>query len=121
MVKNMSPCYCSLWELEVNDSKTKIIIFPKRKPRTQFEFRYQGLLLEIVDEFKYLGVVFQSNGNFSKHKLYAKNQAQKAMFDVARSLIVEKVPYRLMYSFTYLILLLIQSLPTVVRCGVLKI
>lgn len=77
--------YCSLWKLEVNDSKTKIIIFAKRKPRTQFEFRYQGLLLEIVDEFKYLGVVFQSNGNFSKHKLYAKNQAQKAMFDVLRN------------------------------------
>ena len=37
-------------------------------------------LLEIVTEFKYLGVVFKSTGSFNNCKVYLKVQATKAMF-----------------------------------------
>ena len=72
--------YCNLWKLQVNSSKTKVVIFSKRKPKKLPVFKYHNNVLEIVDEFKYLGVIFKSNGYFKSCKLHLKEQATKAMF-----------------------------------------
>ena len=76
-------CYCTQWKLQINCSKTKIIIFGKRKSSPdKFNFTYSGNKIEIVDEFKYLGVLFRYNGNFLSCKRMLKDQASKAMFSV---------------------------------------
>ena len=49
--------YCLKWRLNVNVEKTKIVIFG-RKPRRSCLFKYREQCIEIVDEFKYLGVIF---------------------------------------------------------------
>jgi len=72
--------YCKLWKLQVNTSKTKVIVFSKRKPKKLPIFTYDNKIVEIVDEFKYLGVIFKSNGYFNRCKLHLKEQATKAMF-----------------------------------------
>ena len=72
--------YCTEWKLKVNSTKTKIIIFSKRKPKNLPIFIFDNNILEIVHEFKYLGVVFKSNGYFNNCKLHLKEQALKAMF-----------------------------------------
>ena len=41
---------------------------------------YNNEELEIVEAFKYLGVIFNYTGNFRKCKMYVKDQATKAMF-----------------------------------------
>ena len=69
-----------MWKLRVNGSKTKVVIFGKRKPKIKPKFMYKTEELELVEEFKYLGVVFSCNAAFKKHKMYLKDQATKAMF-----------------------------------------
>ena len=72
--------FCKQWKLQINSSKTKIIVFSKRKPRKMPNFSLENSTLEIVHEFKYLGVIFKSNGNFNNCKIHLKEQALKAMF-----------------------------------------
>lgn len=72
--------YCNTWKLELNTLKTKIIVFCKKKYKKNFYFTYDGVDLEIVDIFPYLGVTFKYNGNFSDAKKILVTQAQKAMY-----------------------------------------
>ena len=58
--------YCAKWRLFVNTDKTKVIVF-NHTSRTHVwlqnkpVFTYNGSVLEIVDEFKYLGVLFHTH------------------------------------------------------------
>ena len=53
--------YCNTWHLCINVSKTKVVIFCKRKTRSNIEFMLQGVRLEIVDDYSYLGICFKYN------------------------------------------------------------
>ena len=55
--------YCNLWKLSVNSSKTKVIVFSKRKGRQNYIVKLNGAELEIVDSLSYLGIVFKYSGN----------------------------------------------------------
>ena len=60
--------YCDMWNLSVNTDKTKIVIFSKYKYREKHNFIYKNTTIEIVEHFKYLGVIFNFNNSFVKHK-----------------------------------------------------
>ena len=70
--------------MEVNPSKTKVVIFSKRRILNKPIFTYNGENIDVVDDFVYLGVTFSHNGNFSKTKLNLVEQGRKAMFSVLR-------------------------------------
>ena len=55
--------YCTNWKLVVNVEKTKILIFSKG-PMMKKHFYYNGVVIENVKEFKYLGIVFSRSGSF---------------------------------------------------------
>ena len=55
--------YCHLWDLIVNTSKTKIVIFSKGRVRKYPEFKFGDSVLEVCDNYTYLGVIFNFNGN----------------------------------------------------------
>ena len=75
--------YCALWNLNVNSSKTKVTIFGNRKTNiSNIKFYYNDELLEIVDSFKYLGVIFNYNGNFGASIKHMADQGTKAMFSL---------------------------------------
>ena len=57
--------YSQTWGLQVNTSKTKIMIFEKGRP-TSTEFYYNNTLLETVENFKYQGVKFYKNGCWNR-------------------------------------------------------
>lgn len=77
--------YCDLWHLKVNESKTKIVIFSRGKPKkAPPKFAYGDSFLEIVDEYKYLGVIFNYNGTFKKSQTDLIKKAKKAMFSLIR-------------------------------------
>ena len=69
-----------MWNLTVNKSKTKIVILGKRLRNQDYVFNMMEIILEIVDSYKYLGILFSANGNFHKFKVNLKEQAERAIF-----------------------------------------
>lgn len=60
--------YCQKWKVDIE--KTKIVIFTKGRMKNNV-FYYNGEEVEIVKNFKYLGVIFSSSGSFIQTKKYA--------------------------------------------------
>ena len=78
---NLLSTYCQRWKLTVNTKKTKIMVFRKGGilPR-DLKFYYNGIEIEIVNTFSYLGIVFSPGGSFSNTQITLAGQAQKAIF-----------------------------------------
>ena len=73
--------FCEIWKLNINYSKTKVIVFGTNKP-SKYVFSINGHLLETVKEYKYLGVYFSSSGSFLQCKNHIISQANKALFQL---------------------------------------
>jgi len=73
--------YCDQWNLTVNLSKTKIIVFGTNTPK-QFSFKFGNESIKIISKcmYKYLGVVFASTGSYIHAKIHLIEQANKALF-----------------------------------------
>ena len=60
--------YCEKWGLQVNEAKTKIMVFRKRgKLKDDERWYYNGTLLDVTDDFNYLGCIFHYAGIFASH------------------------------------------------------
>ena len=70
--------YSQLWTLNVKFRKTKIIIFGARNTNN-FQFRIGITIVDICDEFKYLGVFFKKHRSFIKTIKHNTVQAKKAL------------------------------------------
>ena len=60
--------YCDLWRLNINVSKTKITIFSRGKKRNTPKFQFGEIQLEVTDQYKYLCLILNFNGKFTKTK-----------------------------------------------------
>ena len=89
---NIFQSYCDTWKLNVNVNKTKVMIFSKRKVKEKFIFKLQGEVVDIVDSFSYLGVVFKYNGTYLDAKKKLVDQAQKALHFIYRCIRNENIP-----------------------------
>lgn len=69
--------YCKLWNLVVNLNKSKLLVFRNgtRLPKNEKWF-FNNEPIEIVNQYKYLGVIFNYNMGYSKH-LVGKLEAAK--------------------------------------------
>ena len=77
--------YCKKWNLQVNISKTKIMVFRKGGNLRQNEkWTYAGENIEIVSNFNYLGIVLSSGGSFVKA---TNNSSRKSFKSNARAII----------------------------------
>ena len=72
--------YCSTWDLAVNTSKTKIVIFSRGKVRNRPTFYFGNDTIDVCDDYTYLGVTFNYNGNFKKAINKQVCQARQAMY-----------------------------------------
>ena len=53
--------YCDLWHLKINIKKTKVIVFNKcGKLLSKYRFYINNILLENVQEYKYLGILMRA-------------------------------------------------------------
>ena len=74
--------WCKRWRVLINTDKSKCIHFRRTRSKlTNFEFIVGSNRLELVDNYKYLGVMFTYTGNFSKN---AENLAKAGGRFVAR-------------------------------------
>ena len=72
--------YCHQWKLEVNCSKTKVVVFGRGRIVTEnFQFVYRDDSVETVREYKYLGMLFNSNGRFRRGQQECIEAATRAM------------------------------------------
>jgi hypothetical protein len=71
--------------LNINTKKTQIMIFKKNKNASTNElalnFTFKNSLLEKVNEYKYLGLIFNSNGKLNNA---SQNLAQKGNKNVEK-------------------------------------
>ena len=68
----------------LNTEKTKVLVFSRGKIRKKPSITYGGSQIEIVYDFKYLGVTFNHNNNFvlAQKRLY--DSASRAMFGLLK-------------------------------------
>ena len=75
--------YCDKWKLNLNSGKTKVCVFSGSKVKPgSITFKYKGDKLEVVEDFRYLGIVFNYNGNFKKNADALLTQGRRAMYSV---------------------------------------
>ena len=77
---------CKSWKLEVNASKTKIVIFKKRSSNLDVNpvFTFNGENTNIEDEFTYLGTIYMSNGSFCKNQSKLVSHGKKAIYSILK-------------------------------------
>ena len=75
--------YCQQWKLEVNSSKTKVVVFSRGKINYDtYNFMFKEESIEATSEYKYLGMLFNYNGRFRNGQLELKNRASRAMYSL---------------------------------------
>ena len=78
--------YCKKWDLRMNVSKTKVMIFSRGKIRKLPDFFINGEKVEVTFDFKYLGIKFSYNGSFRPAQKDLYNRANKGMFLLLRKI-----------------------------------
>ena len=91
--------YCDKWKLQVNAEKTKVMIFSSRKVKSRnINFTIGGKSIDIVDEFKYLGVTISHNGNFRANFKDLKEKGDSAIFSLVKKARKEKLPLDIQFE-----------------------
>ena len=79
--------YCSKWEMDVSTIKAKVMVFnTSGRLLKGYRFHYDGITVEQVNEFNYLGTTFSVSGNHSYPKDKSRTQANKDYFLVLKAL-----------------------------------
>ena len=89
---NLIEQYCDQWELTVDISKTKILIFSSGRHARNLHFLFKGKEVDIVSEYKYLGIYLSRSGYFLNCKKHIAEQASIAMFALLRKIRVLNLP-----------------------------
>ena len=74
--------YCDNWFLNINVSKTKVVIFAKGVVRVYPQFYFGEHVLEVVQDYVYLGTLINYNGRFKKGKNRQVQLASRALFSL---------------------------------------
>ena len=73
--------YTNEWDLCVNVQKTKIVVF-RNGGTVKDTWQYNGSEVEVVNQFNYLGMLFNYNGKFLSTQKHCATQGNKAMFSI---------------------------------------
>ncbi len=72
--------YCNEWCLNVNTSKTKVMVISRNGHKKAEKFNLGGQELELVMEYKYLGVLMHASGSMRPAQQNIRHRALKALF-----------------------------------------
>jgi len=92
--------YCERWSLRVNLNKSKIMVFRRGGRLSARErWKYAGEELEIVNEYKYLGVTLSSKLSFVSHLCKRIAEAKHAINSLWHTILIkENVPLSAKYE-----------------------
>ena len=74
--------YCTLYNLTVNTSKTKILVFSRGKVKRYPISSYGDDIIEVVSDYVYLGVTMNYINEFVKAMRKQLDQGRKAQFSM---------------------------------------
>ena len=75
--------WCNTWRLNVNLAKSQIMHFRKsRKRLTKFNFMFGDKPIEMVSKYRYLGIIFDENLNFTECATTLADSAGRALGSV---------------------------------------
>jgi hypothetical protein len=86
--------YCRDWALEVNINKSKTLIFTANGRREEAGIQYNGIPIETVSSYKYLGIIFTSSGKFTAAIEDLYKRGLKASFKLANLLNKSNLSYK---------------------------
>jgi hypothetical protein len=80
--------YCERWNLEINTSKSKAMIFNNRGRLETGVLKFNSSIIENVRSYTYLGITFSVSGAFTEAKQNLYKKGLKAYFMLIKSLMV---------------------------------
>ena len=84
--------FCTSWMMKINPKKTKIMVFQKRaRKNADFHFLIDSQIIDVVQEYTYLGTRMSSSGNFSVSREHLKEKALHALFSLSRHTSLSKL------------------------------
>ena len=88
--------FCNECGLEVNEIKTKVMIFSKRSENydKNIKFVLLGKDLEIVDSYCYLGIVLHYSGELRTAQKTLQTKSMRAFFGLKWNLIRSKLSFK---------------------------
>ena len=85
--------YCSKWKLQINNKKTKIMIFNRGNRLINSQFHTKNAKLENVKEFKYLGITISANNcSFSPTIMDLSIKATQVVYALNNKIKLSKLP-----------------------------
>ena len=91
--------YCDSWNLTVNSDKTKVMVFRKGGRLSNNEqWFYNGVTLEMVNQFNYLVLIFTSGGSFMQATKTLPGKALRAMCSLLSVTRNMEVPLNIMLN-----------------------
>jgi hypothetical protein len=78
--------FSKTWFLEVNTTKTKSLIFSRKRSKPTSSFDFGDTKLPACDSYCYLGTTFSQNGSFKQATNVLRTKALNSMFSLLRSL-----------------------------------
>ena len=76
--------YCNSWMLKINPKKTKIMVFQKGTKKCDYVFHIGNEMIDIVQDYTYLGTRISSPGNFTLSIEHLRQKALHALFSLRR-------------------------------------
>ena len=81
---NVLSSYCNSWILRINPKKTKIMIFQRCTRKCEHNFRIGNEVIDVVQNYTYLGTRITSSGNFTLSLEHLRQKALHALFSLRR-------------------------------------
>ena len=81
---NVLSSYCNSWMLRINPKKTKIMIFQRCTRKCEHNFRIGNEVIDVVQNYTYLGTRITSSGNFTLSLEHLRQKALHALFSLRR-------------------------------------
>ena len=76
---NVLSSYCNSWILRINPKKTKIMIFQRCTRKCEHNFRIGNEVIDVVQNYTYLGTRITSSGNFTLSLEHLRQKALHAL------------------------------------------
>ena len=90
--------YCIRWDLKVNISKTNVVIFSRGKVKKHGIFKIGEEVVEVKEEYVYLGVTFSCDGRFKKAIEKQVTQSRKAMYALIHKAKILRLPADIVFE-----------------------